>query len=102
MKRGEIEALANAVHNVKDIGAASASGSFQSHGTVIVPCSMKTLSAIANSLADNLVSRAADVMLKEWRCLGVCAAEGREAKCAKAEDSLGAATSPGWSPGRSR
>ena len=56
MKRGEIEALADVVHNVKDIGATIASGSFQSAGMVIAPCSMKTLASIAHGFADNLVS----------------------------------------------
>lgn len=75
MGRTDIEALADVVHNVKDIGATIASGSFKASGMVVAPCSMKTLASIAHGLADNLVSRAADVMLKERRRLVLVARE---------------------------
>jgi 4-hydroxy-3-polyprenylbenzoate decarboxylase len=65
----EVRALADVVYSNKDVGAAPASGSFRTRGMIVAPCSIKTLSAIANSFTANLVVRAADVTLKERRRL---------------------------------
>jgi flavin prenyltransferase len=65
----EVEALAHHHHDVKDIGATLASGSFRTAGMVIAPCSIKTAGAIAACYADGLIARAADVTLKEGRPL---------------------------------
>jgi 4-hydroxy-3-polyprenylbenzoate decarboxylase len=67
----EVEALAHTLYDIRDIGASLASGSFRTAGMVIIPCSMKTASAVAHAYADDLLTRAADVTLKEGRPL-VC------------------------------
>ncbi|MDQ7030622.1 MAG: UbiX family flavin prenyltransferase [Ardenticatenia bacterium] len=65
----EVEALADEVYRFKDIAASISSGSFKTMGMVVIPCSMKTLAGIAMSFSDNLLLRAADVVLKDHRRL---------------------------------
>lgn len=65
----EVQALADVVHDSRDIASSISSGSFQMMGMVILPCSIKTLSGIVNSYSEGLLTRAADVILKERRCL---------------------------------
>lgn len=71
----EVQALADVVHDVRDIAASISSGSFKTLGMAILPCSMKTLSGIVHSYSDSLLTRAADVVLKERRRLVLCVRE---------------------------
>ncbi|WON75681.1 UbiX family flavin prenyltransferase [Serratia sp. UGAL515B_01] len=65
----DVQALADVVYDARDIAASISSGSFKTMGMIILPCSIKTLSGIVNSYSDGLLTRAADVVLKERRML---------------------------------
>lgn len=71
----DVQSLANVVHDARDIAASISSGSFKTTGMVILPCSIKTLSGIVHSYTDSLLTRAADVVLKERRPLVLCVRE---------------------------
>lgn len=75
LQAAEVTSLADVVHPLHDMGASVSSGTFQTEGMVIIPCSMKTVAGIASGYSDNLLLRSADVTLKEGRKLVLVARE---------------------------